>query len=601
MGGFAQPQQMSVNPMGQAQRPLANLMTAQMFNRAQQGPGQGPNPFAWLNNPMSQMYNPSAPGQGAMNLFGPQGGGGFGSDMGAPGGSSVFGGQGMGGGGGFDFGNDLGGGGGAFGGGGAGMMGGGGAGMFGGGMPMSQMTPPGGGPMPGGGGAQMFSGGMANAQAPIPGTPPGPNAFQNNNNPQFNTLPGGAGGPVAQAAQSLMGGGQNPFGSEAGIGNFDLAQWGGPFSAPLSPMQMQAMQGAMNVAQNNPFVNNQQMQQAIAGGMGGNAIFDPATQGNIGNVLGDFDTASLADPFFQQLMGGDASGFFGGQGAGVVTGGLGGEGAGTMGQTNDIMNQITPDLISSFQTALNPAGPPAGQAQGLFDSAMDRAAAVAREEASGLGLRAGASDRAGIIGRNVADIAASLAPQIQNANTMAIGQGQNARIGALNAAASLPALLNMGFQNRLAGERNVLGQQQNLLGFLGQQGGAVGDLLNREDRGFNRFFNVSEPAAQRRQQTLGMLPEFRGIPMQEMGQLFGMGEAARGVADQDLARRQQEFARTQGGGLQQMLSLLGGMPLQNTGFGPSTLSQLGQLFGGAGAMAGGAGEMAGSAMAGGFG
>jgi hypothetical protein len=69
------------------------------------------------------------------------------------------------------------------------------------------------------------------------------------------------------------------------------------------------------------------------------------------------------------------------------------------------------------------------------------------------------------------------------------------------------------------------------------------------------------------------------------GQQFGLNEAARGIADTDLQRAMAEFARTQGGTLNQALSLFG-MPGLNTGFGPSQLAQLGNMFGGIAGIAG---------------
>jgi hypothetical protein len=69
------------------------------------------------------------------------------------------------------------------------------------------------------------------------------------------------------------------------------------------------------------------------------------------------------------------------------------------------------------------------------------------------------------------------------------------------------------------------------------------------------------------------------------GQQYGLNEASRGLADADLQRAMAEFARTQGGTLNQALSLFG-MPGLNTGFGPSQLAQYGNMLGGIAGIAG---------------
>ena len=83
-------------------------------------------------------------------------------------------------------------------------------------------------------------------------------------------------------------------------------------------------------------------------------------------------------------------------------------------------------------------------------------------------------------------------------------------------------------------------------------------------------------------QALPHLFQLENLPFNRAQQQYGLNEAARQVADIEAQRRAAENARVQGTGLQQVLSLISGIPLQNTTVGPSPLSQASGLLGGAG-------------------
>ena len=106
-----------------------------------------------------------------------------------------------------------------------------------------------------------------------------------------------------------------------------------------------------------------------------------------------------------------------------------------------------------------------------------------------------------------------------------------------------------------------------------------GASLARENAPFERLLQVGEPAAQRATSVLSLLPQFSNLPFDQATQLFAVNEAARGIADTDIQRRNNEIVRAQGGQLNQLLALLSGTPLTNTQFGPSQLSQIGGFIG----------------------
>lgn len=386
----------------------------------------------------------------------------------------------------------------------------------------------------------------------------------------------------AQAREDFM----NPQALGPGSPNpFDLPQFGGPFAAPMNPMQMDALSGFNQAMENNPLVSTDMMRQGLQEGAGGFNTFDPSGGQTLEGRLEPFQTPSGADQFMANLFGGSPFGSqgvqptegnpgtlggLGGEGGAEGGGSGGGSGGSTGGFGEEIIGQLSPDIVSSFRGALNPQTARLGQGRQAMNAAVDRALGVAREEAGGFGLNPGSIDRGQLMAGSAADVAARLGIQQQQADTGALGTMQGNRVGALNAARGLGDFFNTGFQNRLQREGNQLS--------------ALPSLLQRENRGFNQFQQTQEPAAQRMMQTLGMLPEFRQQPLNERAQQFGMGEAARGVGDVDLQRQMQEFARAQGGGLQQMIGLLGGVPGINTAFGPSGLSQAGGFLEGVGSL-----------------
>lgn len=87
---------------------------------------------------------------------------------------------------------------------------------------------------------------------------------------------------------------------------------------------------------------------------------------------------------------------------------------------------------------------------------------------------------------------------------------------------------------------------------------------------------------QQRQAAFQALPHLFGLeqlPFDRAMQQYSLNEASRQVADVDAQRRAAEFARTQGSGIQDVLSVLSGVPRQNTTVGPSPLSQISQFAG----------------------
>lgn len=355
-------------------------------------------------------------------------------------------------------------------------------------------------------------------------------------------------------------------------GSFNLPGWGGPFGAPLTGGQMDAVSGINQIVAggNNPLVSNEMIQSGLAGGMTGHPSFNPATQ-NFDEATGQYTTGSSRAPAaFDTLLGmtGEDS---------ILESTAGGQG-GASTRLNPIVDQIAPDLVNSFQTALNPPGATTGQGTAAFDNAINLAMAKANEQASSFGLSPGAVNRGQLMAGEAGQVAANLGLGQQNADTQAISAQNRDRVGAINSAGSFSNLLNTDFENSLARDRLRLGEKS-----IGAS--VLPALAEFENRGFENMLAVNEPAAQRKLQTLSMLPQFRNIPIQELGAMFGMNEAARGVADEQIQRQMGDFYNQQGGGLQAMLGALSGIPGLNTAFGPSQFSQFADLLGGIGSVA----------------
>jgi hypothetical protein len=116
-----------------------------------------------------------------------------------------------------------------------------------------------------------------------------------------------------------------------------------------------------------------------------------------------------------------------------------------------------------------------------------------------------------------------------------------------------------------------------------QSAGLLGQLENVP---FDRFFNTAEAAANRSMALIPQLFNLEQRPFDRMIQQFQLNEAARGVADTETTRRQAEHARTQGGGLDQILKVLSTIRPNETGVGPSGVSQFGDLLKGVGSIFG---------------
>jgi hypothetical protein len=155
---------------------------------------------------------------------------------------------------------------------------------------------------------------------------------------------------------------------------------------------------------------------------------------------------------------------------------------------------------------------------------------------------------------------------------------------------------------------NAMGQYSNMIGQntaerqFGQQNAMsmLPFLLQAQTTPFNQsmqmYQNAINPYADRQlQASMGLMGADQQAMMMGMqamnqqsnlyGQQYGLNESARGLGDADIQRAMAEFARTQGGTLNQALSLFG-MPGLNTGFGPSSLAQSGNLLAGIAGLAG---------------
>jgi hypothetical protein len=80
----------------------------------------------------------------------------------------------------------------------------------------------------------------------------------------------------------------------------------------------------------------------------------------------------------------------------------------------------------------------------------------------------------------------------------------------------------------------------------------------------------------------------RGQQSQDLASLFGFGTTERNFGESEIGRLMAEFARTQTGGFDLLTKLLGATPASTTAFGPSTVSQLGDLGSGVAGIVGAA-------------
>lgn len=270
--------------------------------------------------------------------------------------------------------------------------------------------------------------------------------------------------------------------------------------------------------------------------------FQPPQQGAIPNPQ------RQSQSFTPQFQNQATSGFNQGTGGGAQT---------------QFTDAVLPNLTSSFNTAL---GAPRfdltqtfQEGENLFNRDLERSLAGVREEFSGLGLGPGSTDRENRLLGTAGEASGRFRLGQQDLARQSFENAENRRLGAIGAAPGFASVSELPFQRQLQ---------------------SLPALLAREQQATNNFFNVANPAAQRQQQTLGLLPSFSNLPFNQASQLFGLGNQARGIADQDIMRRMQSFFQSQGGNFNQALSLLGGTPPNQTEFGPSTLSQISGLLGG---------------------
>lgn len=416
--------------------------------------------------------------------------------------------------------------------------------------------------------------------------------------------------PVAQTLNYMQQQGGNiqdlgnafrPYG--AGYGGLESmasggSQWGMPNYSDFSGINHQA-QGIAS-GRNNPVSDYSSPANWL--GWGGNQLIDQA----VGNAGAQADVSGVTG-FINNLLGGGGAGQ-------------------TDGLINTVMNQFGSGFNQSFDTA-----PYMQNAQALFSDQLGQQLGKIREEGSALGLNPGASDRADLLGRAAGAATSQFNLGMTDLARQNFENTQNRNMGLLGMSPQLGGLTQMPTNQQLSALPTMLQamgmnpqlQQRNaelLLGASGQRGNIAStyaDLIGRNTQeqqqgiqnsmqmlpfmaqlqqlpfeqqmeAYNTIYNPGYNRQLQASQGLAGLDAdaikqgMAGLTQQGTmyGQSFGLGEAARGIADQDLARAIAEFQRTQGGGLQQALALMGQVPGLNTGFGPSSASQWGQTLAG---------------------
>lgn len=352
-------------------------------------------------------------------------------------------------------------------------------------------------------------------------------------------------GGMQGTSGGAQGGGQSAPLTTAG---FDLPSWGGPYAAPLTGGQQAALSGFSQLFNPQQIVNTQQMQNAITAAIGGNSVFNPQQSGSLQNAIMPFNTNSpLQQSFFGDMFGGSNQT--------------------PQGPSSPQGFVLPSNYQNSFRTALS--APSADQTQlfqtgeSLMNSDLQKVIAKTREESSAFGLNPGSTDRSGAQITAAGDVINNFRLGQQQLGMQAFQDAEQRRIGALGLA---PGTSQAGYMNALTGN---LGNQNRLA--------ALPYLQQADQQAFQNFMAVNEPAAQRANNALGYLPQFSNLPFQQAQGMYDIWGQAQNSADMQLQRMMNEYARTQGAGLNQMIALLGGTPPQSTQFGPSMLSQLGQL------------------------
>lgn len=464
--------------------------------------------------------------------------------------------------------------------------------------------------------------------------------------PMFGPAPIGPAMPALPAGITLgpMPTGTQTFGIPAGFNpnsvNFDLPGWQGPFAAPLTGGQMDAMNGFQGMMTNGATART-------LNAAGGN-LNEAARMFGVDGITGP---AQISAPGLSDFS--EAANMF----RGVANQGAPTAGQQTMGAVNQLFGQdLSNTDFSGVMNALNGAMaganartdfsslmPSLNTAVGaprfdtsemfrtgeqVFASDMERANAQLREEMGGLGLGAGSSDRNDAITRATGDATARFrlgqqdiarqgfeSAEARRLNALGLGADilgrgtqeafQGAGLG-MQGAGMMADIAGRPFAEQLA-EREMQASLLNpMLGaeqMQGQMGLAAGDQRLQAAQSLAQLAgipfeqamqiatNITLPQQQMGQQAQMFNAELAGQGMDRAlgaeanmfnryGQQYAMGADARGAADAGIQRAMAEFARTQGGGLAQMLALMQASQPINTGFGPSPMSQAGSMIGG---------------------
>ena len=225
-----------------------------------------------------------------------------------------------------------------------------------------------------------------------------------------------------------------------------------------------------------------------------------------------------------------------------------------------LIRGVSPHAASAFVTSLSAPRfdltSTHQNARETFQSDLDNVMARAKEEMSAYGLNPGSSERTKHLTKAGGEVASRFNLGMNQIENQAFENAEGRRIGAMNALPAMTNLGNLGYSRQLS---------------------ALPYLMQREQQPFENMMRIQEPAATRQMQALGMMPTFYDLPFSTSERMYRMGDQARGVADTSIARMMQEYARTQGGQFNQLMSLLSGSPLTSTGFGPSYATQIGNI------------------------
>lgn len=343
--------------------------------------------------------------------------------------------------------------------------------------------------------------------------------------------------------------------------NLDLPMFSGDFGAGLNDFQLDAIGSIQKMLGANPIVQTQDIQAAIgrAGAPTSRTDFS-----NIQQMIANF-TGNAPSPT-------DV-----GESTDLIR-----QGAGTPAASRTVTDAVLPSL----QTALSAPRFDNTEAfrlgEGVFQEDLDRILAGVREEASGLGLGPGATDRNERLLRTAGSEINRFRLGQQDLARQAFESAEARRLGAVGQVPGLLGAFEAPMERLLRAGSTLAGVEslpfQQALQLRGQEA-ALFPLLSEMAQ---VPFREDLAAAGQEASLLPTMLQAFGLPAQFASQLFGMGEAGRQADDTAIARQIQEFGRTQGGRLQQMLQFMGITPEQMVGFGPSTLSQGAQILQGIG-------------------